>query len=376
MYIKLFLCYILAQSVGHRRNKNVMRVIGQVNSTRVGCLTQPCGFGAGRGQQGMIFLSAILFFSCTAPAEHSNPLDPDSAAFTETGTIAGTVTAYYDSSEPLANVEIRLMPGPAPAFTNSRGEFFWRDLPAGDYELQAALSGYATKKIAVQLEKRQSHNLTIPLDGLPKVDSVTITTERRALPPNTTRFFLQIENVAASDPDGFEDIKRLTIWAKDFGFADTLTLVDRVNGRWRRQFRQEELPAEPVLPAWAGHPLFILIEDWPGEKIQAGPFYISRVLQETPEAVAPVNNAMITSGPLYFQWRVNPVPYPYTQEVEIQDVLDPDFKTILPGIAAGTTTKSYSGGGLPPAGNYIWTVKIVDEFGNASRSQPAAFQVQ
>jgi hypothetical protein len=331
---------------------------------------------AGFWQHGVIFMLVIWFFSCTAPAEHSNPLDPKSPAFTEAGAIAGTVTTYYAPSRPLAEVEVRLSPGPALTFTNNRGEFSWHNLPAGEYELQAALAGYAPKKIAVQLEKRQNLSLTIPLNGLPKVDSASITTERRTLPPNTTRFFLQIEDVAASDPDGFNDIKRLTIVARDFSFADTLTLVDRVNGRWRRQFRPEELPAEPSLPAWPGHPLFIQIEDWPGEKTQAGPFYISRVLQETPEAVAPANNGIITAGPLYFQWRVNPIPYPYTQEVEIQDVLDPDSKTVFPGIAAGITIKSYSGGGLPPAGNYIWTVKIVDEFGNSSRSKPAAFQVQ
>jgi len=324
----------------------------------------------------ILAVGTAYFFSCTTPAEHSNPLDPKSSAFSEAGSLTGTVTTYYAPSRPLANVEIRLSPESALAFTNSRGEFSFLNLLAGDYELRAALANYAAITTAIHLEKRQHRAITIPLDGLPKVDSALVITERRALSPNSTRYLLQIENVIASDPDGINDIKRLIFIAPDFNFADTLALVDRANGIWRRQFRPEELAAEPSLPVWLGHPLYIQAEDFPGQKTTAGPFYIARVIQEEPEALSPNNNVVITASPLFFQWRVGAAPFPYTQEVEIQDVLDPESKTILPGIPPGTTIKSYSGGGLPPAGNYIWTVKIVDEFGNSSRSKPAAFQVQ
>ena len=330
-----------------------------------------------RLQPDIIFaLLIFFFFSCTAPAERGNPLDPRSPAFAETAAITGTVTTYYAPFRALPNAEIRLSPQPAFTLTNSRGEFSFFGLPASDYELQATLKDYAATTRSIHLEKRQNLVLTIALDGLPRVDSAIVITERRALLPNSTRFLLQIENVIAGDPDGINDIKRLVFMAPDFNFADTLALVDRSKGAWGRQFRQEELPAPWPLPAWPGHPLHIQIEDFPGQKTTAGPFYIARVLQEVPEIISPMNNVVITSAPLYFQWRTGAVPFPYTQEVEIQDVLDPESKTILPGIPMGTTIKSYSGGGLPPAGNYIWTVKIVDEFGNSSRSKPAAFQIQ
>ena len=324
----------------------------------------------------LVLILPIIFLSCTTPAEHGNPLDPQSPAFSESAKIEGIVTSYYAPFRPLSNVEIRLAAEPALTFTDNQGKFSLSNLPAGDHELQATLAGYAVSKQKIHLNKRQNLALTIPLNGLPRVDSATVITERRVLSTNSTRYFLLVENVIAGDLDGINDIKRVVFMAKDFNFTDTLTLVDRARGRWRRQFRQEELPAAIPLPEWPGHPLSIQIEDLPGHQTIAGPFYIARVIQETPEVISPNNNAIITSAPLLFQWRIGAVPFPFTQEVEIQDVLDPDFRTILPGIPMGTTVKSYSGGGLPPAGTYIWTVKIVDAFGNSSRSKPAAFQVQ
>lgn len=319
---------------------------------------------------------SISSFSCTSPAEHTNPLDPQSPAFSEHAGITGTVTSYYAPFQPLSNVEIRLTPAPALAFTDAAGKFALENLPSGDYELQASLAGYAVANRSIRLAKRQQFNLTIPLNGLPHVDSAIVMTEHRVLTANATRYFLQIENVLAGDPDGIADIKRVVFLVPDFSFSDTLTLVDRARGRWRRQFRQEELPSTPPLPEWPGHPLLIQIEDLPGNQTSAGPFNIARVIQETPEVIAPNNNVIITSAPLLFQWRLGTVPFPFTQEIEIQDVLDPESRTTLPGIPAGTTIKSYSGGGLPTAGTYVWTVKIVDAFGNTSRSSPAAFQVQ
>ena len=325
---------------------------------------------------GLVLILPIIFLSCTTPAEHGNPLDPLSPAFSESAKIEGTVTSYYAPFRPLSNVEIRLASEPALAFTDNQGNFFLTNLRSGDYELQATLAGYAVSRQKILLNKRQTLALTIPLNGLPRVDSATVITERRVLATNSTRYFLQVENVMAGDPDGINDIKRVVFMAPDFNFTDTLALVDRARGRWRRQFRPEELPGATPLPEWPGHPLSIQIEDLPGHQTIAGPFYIARVIQETPEVIAPNNNAVITAAPLLFQWRVATAPFPYTQEIEIQDVLDPDSRTILPGIPPGTTAKNYSGGGLPPAGTYVWTVKIVDEFGNSSRSRPAAFQVQ
>lgn len=324
----------------------------------------------------LVLILPILFLSCTSAAEHTNPLDPQSPAFSERARIMGTVTSYYAPTRPLRNVEIRLTPEPALAFTDAKGKFTLENLPSGEYELQATLAGYAVTQRPIRLAKRQQLTLAIPLNGLPHVDSATVITEHRVLTATATRYFLQIENVLANDPDGINDIKRVVFIAPDFSFSDTLTLVDRARGRWRRQFRQEELPATTPLPEWLGHPLLIQIEDLPGNKTSAGPFYIARVIQDTPEVIAPNNNVVITSAPLLFQWRLGAVPFPFTQEIEIQDVLDPESRTTLPGIPAGTTVKSYSGGGLPTAGTYVWTVKIVDGFGNASRSRPAAFQVQ
>lgn len=319
-------------------------------------------------------LPACLFFSCTTPAEHSNPLDPESPAFTESATISGTVTRYYQPFLPLANVEVRLFPGPALVLTNNDGAFSFRGLAPGVYQLQARLPRYAADTLVIRLSQRQTLTTTIRLNGLPRVDSVSIFTARVSRQPDSTRFFLNVQALT-SDPDGPGDVKRVQIVATNFSFADTLAQVGR-GGVWQRQFSQEELPPAP-LPSWPGHPLHVRVEDFPGQETLAGPFFVVRVVQEVPEPIAPINNEVIVSSPLRFRWQVVSIPYPYTQEVEIFkiDAGFPSFFTAIRNIARGTTIAAFPGG-LPPSGNYFWTVKIVDEFGNWSRSKEAVFQVQ
>lgn len=317
----------------------------------------------------------MFLFSCTSPAEHRNPLDPESPGFSANGVITGIVTGYYQPFRPLANVEVRLSPQPVLTFTNEKGEFSFGDLPPRDYEIAARLPGYAAETLAVSVPPRQSVAATIRLNGLPKVDAVAITTARVASQPDSTSFFLEIA-ATASDPDGANDVRRLTLMASDFAFSDTLAPVGRT-GVWQRRFRADELPNVP-LPAWAGHALHISVEDFLRQQTTAGPFFISRVIQEAPETIAPVADTVIKRTPLRFIWKINPAAYPHTHEVEIFriDAGFPSFFAAIRRIAAGSNNAVYPGGLLPPSGQYFWTVKIVDEFGNWSRSKEAAFRVQ
>jgi hypothetical protein len=323
---------------------------------------------------GLAWLLAILSSSCTAPVEHSNPLDPQSPAFSEAASISGTVTTSYQPFRPLENVEMRLLPGLKIALTNRRGEFGFSDLRAADYKIHAVFAGYASDTLAVSVKQRESATVTMRLKGLPRIDSVKVVTARIASQADSAFFFLEVK-AFAGDPDGVADIKRLTLIARDFAFTDTLTLVDR-NGVWQRRFGQDELPNVSLF-AWLGHPLHIRAEDFLRQQTMAGPFFISRVMQETPETIAPIDS-VVKRSPLRFIWRNNPVVYPHTQEVEIFRIVAgfPGFYAAIRRISAGTTNAVFPGGVLPPAGNYFWTIKIVDEFGNWSRSKEAAFRVE
>jgi len=325
-------------------------------------------------QPRLVLILTILHFSCTSPVEHSNPLDPESPAFSELGKITGTVTTYYQPFRPLENVEVRISPGPQLALTNNRGEFEFSGLHDQDYKLHAALPGYASDTLLVKVPRREAVTVTMRLNGVPQVDSVKIVTARIASQTDSTFFFLEVK-AFAGDPDGVGDVRRLTLIARDFAFTDSLTLVDR-NGVWQRRFGQDELP-NVSLPAWLGHPLHIRAEDFLRQQTMAGPFFISRVMQETPETIAPIDSA-VNRSPLRFIWRNNPVAYPHTQEVEIFRIVAgfPGFYAAIRRISAGANNAVFPGGVLPPSGNYFWTIKIVDEFGNWSRSKEAAFRVE
>lgn len=335
----------------------------------------PCRGRAADFRLLLIWAFAIFILSCTTPAEHGNPLDPESPAFSATGAITGTVTSYYQPFLPLKDVEVRLSPEPLLALTNARGEFSFPNLKPGNYEISARLPDYAASTLAVSVPPRQRVTASLRLNGLPKVDSVAIVTSRVVSQPDSTSFFLEV-TVIASDPDGAGDVKRITIVANDFAFADTLAPVGRT-GVWQRRFRADELPNAP-LPAWPGHALHIRAEDFLQHQTTAGPFFIARVIQDVAETVAPVADSVVRRTPLRFIWRSSPIAYPHTQEVEIFriDAGFPSFFAAIRRIDAGTNNTGFPGGQLPPSGQYFWTIKIVDEFGNFSRSKEAVFRVQ
>lgn len=322
----------------------------------------------------LIAIAAILQFSCTSPAEHGNPLDPESSAFSEVATISGTVTTYYQPFRPLENVEVRLLPGPQLALTNGQGGFLFSNLAAGDYQIFVARAGYAADTLSVKTLQRQTVAVAMRLNGMPQVDSVKIITARVDSQADSSVFFLEA-TAFASDSDGVGDLKRVTLIARDFVFTDTLTLVDR-NGIWQRRFEQDELPGAALL-AWLGHPVQIQVEDFLRQQNTAGPFFISRVVEEVPEPIAPIDS-VVTRSPLRFIWKSKPVVYPYTQDVEIFRLVAgfPSFFAAIRKIESSANNAVFPGGVLPPAGNYFWTVKLVDEFGNWSRSKEAAFRIE
>lgn len=269
---------------------------------------------------------------------------------------------------------MRLLPGPQLAFTNGNGEFLFSNLAAGDYQLFVARAGYAADTLSVKTLQRQTVAVAMRLNGVPQVDSVKIVTARVDSQTDSTIFFLEA-TAFASDPDGISDVKRLTLIARDFAFSDTLTLVDR-NGIWQRRFEQAELPNAALL-SWLGHPMQIRVEDFLRHQKTVGPFFISRVVEKTLEPMAPIDS-VVTKSPLRFIWKIHPMVYPYTQDVEIFRLVAgfPNFFAAIRKIDASANNAVFPGGVLPPAGNYFWTVKLVDEFGNWSRSKEAAFRIE
>ncbi len=319
-------------------------------------------------------MTIFWILSCTSPAEHSNPLDPQSPKYTTTGEIIGRVTGYYQPFRPLAGAMIRLQPPGVVIESGQDGGFRFAGLAPQTYSLEVSRPDYAADSLNIDLLSRQTAVLEFHLDGLPQIQfafatSAHISTRESA----ADRYFFEIV-ADASDPDGANDIKRMRVEIPALAFADTLL---RAAGptRWRRLFAPDDL-AGSDLNNLAGTPLQIIAEDFPGEAATSEPFFLARVIAEVPQTVSPDNGEAITDPSPRFVWQTPAIQFNHTFRVEVFriDAGFPTFIAAIGNIEAGTASVTYVG--RLSTGTYFWTVKIIDDFGNSSRSKEATFQVE
>jgi hypothetical protein len=315
----------------------------------------------------------ICLSACTSPAEHSNPLDPQSPNYSTKGEIVGRVTGYYQPYQPLANATVRLTPPGIVIETGQNGAFRFADLAAQSYSLEITAAGYAAASETTEVFPRRITSHEFHLDGLPTVQlafviSAHVSTRGSA----DDRIFLEVI-AEASDPDGANDVKRMWVEIPARTFSDTLARSGPA--RWQRLFSPDEL-AGLDLYNLTGTPLQIVAEDFPGEATTSAPFFLARVIAEVPETVSPANDSTLAIDAPTFVWQTPPVAFSHTFRVEVfrLDAGFPTFVTAIGNIAAGATGIRYVG--RLSSGTYYWTVKIIDNFGNSSRSKEATFRVQ
>ncbi|MFQ5631769.1 MAG: hypothetical protein ACE5I1_23600, partial [bacterium] len=239
--------------------------------------------------------------------------------------------------------------------------------------LTVSTSGYQDTTTAVTVFSRKTSPIEIRLNGLPVIQSTLVTsakiTTREA---NTPRFFLEVFS-EVTDQDGANDIKMVEVTISARSFVDTLTRVAGVE-RWQRLFLPEELSLLDFSQL-VGSPFRIVARDFPGVAIMSEPFFLARIISEVPQAFSPTDGAVASDAPL-FRWQLPQIAFSFTQRIEVfrLDAGFPALVTAISNIKPDIRSLPYIG--RLSAGTYFWTIKIIDDFGNSSRSKEATFQVQ
>jgi hypothetical protein len=321
-----------------------------------------CGCGAG------------WQLSCTSPAEHSNPLDPQSPFYTTNGRFAGVVTSFYQPYRPLSGAMVQVQPAGLATSTDGQGEFFIDNLAPGVYTAIASAAGYAADTASIEVIARQSRRVEFRLDGLPVAQSPRVVSAHVSTRESPTdQFFMEI-TAELSDPDGANDIKKVVAQIPSTGFADTLSRGAGPS-RWQRVFAPEELAGIDLFNL-TGAPFQLVAEDFPGERATSEAFFLTRVIAEVPLAVSPADGVNLQIDSPTFIWQLAPIPFNHTLRVDVFRLVAgfPTFIAAIGNIAAGSASVKYPG--RLASANYYWTVKLIDDFGNSSRSKEATFSVQ
>ena len=326
----------------------------------------------------LLTMLTLAWAGCLGEAPHDNPLDPESDRFANEGGINGRVTDR--NGQPLGDVEIHLLPVSAPEVptfttrTNSQGQFQLRAVPAdASYQLRIEKPGFAAVRTeAVAVEAGASTSVPeMRLNALPVFEAIHLRSVHLSRWWPSDLYFLEIL-ATAGDPDGLVDVEDVWMELPDFGFQAMLTPTS--GGAFELRLDEESLPT-PSLAALLGHSFSLYVTDQQGDTAAAAPRQLARVIDEIPVAASPSGDVLLETNQPTFVWDAIGLAFGFVYEVEVyrDEVNQNVLVQTLPGLPSTQTAVPLNG--TLPTGQYFWTVTVIDDFGNRSRSKEAAFRI-
>ncbi len=325
---------------------------------------------------------------CFDHAERTHPFDPRSNDFENEGALTGVVSAFYAPYAPLAGVEVRvqaidsLAQGQAAVsadflsttITDAEGAFLLR-LPAASYRVSFRKDKYAVFTDTLLIQTGGIEQVNIALNGLPYADELHLTTTHISQwwPPPFEFFILDIA-AEVDDLDGVTDVSRVWLEIPALGFADTLVEAT-APGIYSKMLDEVDLPAGG-LRSLEGKAFTLHVRDQAGTETVTAPQFLVRVIEPTPNPLLPSGLSSLTNPTPRLTWEAAELPYDFTYRVDVVRV------------QANIQTTEQTMLSIPPdslsivvpepltVGEYFWTVSVVDEFGNRSRSREAGFRIE
>lgn len=318
-----------------------------------------------------IFIIGLLLWiaGCIQQADRDNPLDPNSPRFKNQGNISGKVYTYYPPYRPISGADVLLKPGHYWAVSDQNGDFAFENLPVATYRVVAQCSGYDGDSILVEVKPSANQEAQFNLNGRPRIlDYKIVAGHLSQWYPFDDQYFIQT-SVEVFDPDGIADIKNVQLTMPDFNFTDTLDYTNNP-AIFKAEIDEEHLPIHQIL----GHPFIFQIEDNPGSRFESSPIFVVRIIRESPETVSPQGSSSVGPKPRLV-WNKLELPFPFTYTIEVHRVEQGGIIRTLVCRYEKIYVNEYWVGNDLLTGDYIWTVSVVDEFDNWSRSREAAFRV-
>jgi len=322
----------------------------------------------------ILFIFQIFINGCINDAERDNPLDPRSTRFRHEGIIRGKIYSFYPPHRSLSDVDVFLMPAYQWAKSNKNGEFIFFNLPENEYTIYVSCENYMSDTVFVMLQAGSEEYVQVHLNGIPAILNYTLAVGHisRWWPPDDI-YILRV-NVEVDDPDGVADISQVHITLPDFQFSD---LLQRTNDPaiFSKLIYENQMPVNSLHEV-LGHPFKFQVVDYPAACLLSEAVYVARIIEDTPIPAAPQRPDTLSNSAPYLNWQRSNLPYAFSYKVEVYRIeqginsLVWNQSDIPADSMRARITESLS------TGSYYWTLALVDEFGNWSRSKEAAFYVE
>ncbi|UCF65290.1 MAG: hypothetical protein JSW33_05530 [bacterium] len=304
---------------------------------------------------------------CLSDAPRDNPLDVNNPE--QIYALSGTVHTYYPHP-PRSRIEgarLLLSPTNLLSLTNQEGTFKFENMPAGNYVVICEKEGFLIDTVSIEIPT--NNTLDFFLDGLPYFNQIILSSHRIAhFPPIEDVYYIDLY-VTASDTDGVEELQ--SVWYEVSGLSSSDTLIKTTTpGIFNIRMQTDILG----LNHYIGQPFDLFVQDKFGAITESSPHYVTRIIEQIPVLLNPSQGDTISSQPFQLSWQTVFLPYDFHLAIEIMNISEFGFPTLIDFIDAIPSNESsylYSPNLNP--GRYFWTLFIIDEFGNSSRSREGAF---
>jgi hypothetical protein len=322
---------------------------------------------------------ALMLISGCKDAPRDNPLDPSSPQYTNTTSVKGRVLLFGQNSD-IASASISSVQDGVTVLSDADGNYSFNNLTVGTQTLICTKENFVPDTQQIILQSRTPKEVIFELNGAPYVLTQSILTRKIDQYYPSAQYFV---DVSASVSD-LKDVD--SVWFT----VDTLLSIPMDYSATTKQYQitiyKYSFPTNTI--QWLiNKPLRIRTKDLRNTVNLSTPFYVSRIIENTALPTYPTINTttsqMDTTGstPL-FQWSPPDVTFNYTYTLTLSSVVSSGIQNVVWTSAPVNSSflqlqfPSDNSGLTLLAGEYVWTISVVDDFGNYSRSKEAPFVVQ
>ena len=311
----------------------------------------------------------LLMSGCIPDASHDNPVDPDSKAFSNSGTLSGNVLSFYQPYLGISGALVTIQPSGIAGWTNSAGVFSIRGIPPGNARIIASHAGYLTDSLDTKTTVGGDAKVDIHLDAIPVVGVCQAVTRKIDQWWPHAVYSASITGTV-TDPDGLGDVVGATLQVDTMRIALTYAPSQQV---FQATVDAASLP-QGNLEWLVGKSLSITARDRIGAIAVGKPFSVTRIIQDAPIPLSPTALDTASASPQLF-WAQPTLLFPYSYRLELFR-LDQGVPSLLWSLSnLSPSLSGYHYTDVLTTGTFFWTISVVDEFGNLSRSKEASFVV-
>jgi hypothetical protein len=322
-----------------------------------------------------IALGIMLFFSACSDAPRDNPLDPLSPRYQSNAMVSGTVYVLVQNT-PVIQARVTCLENGLSVLTDSSGTYQFIKLDAGTLTFVCSKEGFVSDTQKIVLQAGTPQQISFGLNGYPFIVSQNIMTRKIDQYYPSPQYFVDV-SASVSDPNGIQDVDSVWFVVDSMQFA---MVYSPTTNMFQTEIYKYSFPTNTI--QWlVGQPLTIVSTDRSNARGVGPPFYVTRIIEEeaTPIYPSSLNNDTTGSTPL-LKWSPPDVTFSYTYTLVIS-VVNSGVEGVVwtyAGLSFGNEDLQFphdNSGQTLSQGNYVWTISVVDQFGNYSRSKESSFVV-